>query len=198
MSGWPSPSRPTWSPTSSSSTRCSRSGTRNSRRKCLGKMEESGKEGRTVLFVSHNMNAVERLCTKCLLLEKGQMAMYETDVRKVIKEYLFGGEEGGAVVLVGEPRGRVPQPVVHPPWFLDHRCARRPSPGSRPERCGHVGGDPRGGAPSRSRAEPWIRGLFRGGVASVLVAPHGPPGDGVAEADRGLVDISRPDSLPPC
>lgn len=65
-------------------------------KKCLLKMEESGKEGRTVLFVSHNMNAVERLCTKCLLLEKGQMAMYETDVRKVIKEYLFGGEEGGA------------------------------------------------------------------------------------------------------
>jgi lipopolysaccharide transport system ATP-binding protein len=81
-------------------------------KKCLVKMEESGKEGRTVLFVSHNMNAVERLCTKCLLLEKGQMAMYETDVREVIKEYLFGGEEGGTVsswVNTGEE--------YRNPWF---------------------------------------------------------------------------------
>ncbi len=82
-------------------------------KKCLVKMEESGKEGRTVLFVSHNMNAVERLCTKCLLLEKGQMAMYETDVREVIKEYLFGGKEGGATsswVNHGEE--------YRNPWFI--------------------------------------------------------------------------------
>ncbi|AOY60034.1 ABC transporter ATP-binding protein [Desulfococcus multivorans] len=41
--------------------------------KCLNKMESIGQEGRTVLFVSHNMAAVTRLCTKALLLEGGRI-----------------------------------------------------------------------------------------------------------------------------
>lgn len=40
-------------------------------KKCLGKMEDVGKEGRTVLFVSHNMNAITRLCERVILLDKG-------------------------------------------------------------------------------------------------------------------------------
>jgi lipopolysaccharide transport system ATP-binding protein len=41
-------------------------------RKCLGKMEEISKgEGRTILFVSHNITAIKKLCSKSLLLEKG-------------------------------------------------------------------------------------------------------------------------------
>ncbi|HKV08898.1 MAG TPA: polysaccharide ABC transporter ATP-binding protein [Thermoanaerobaculia bacterium] len=44
-------------------------------RKCLGKMQDvSTREGRTVLFVSHNMNAVRRLCSRCLLLREGELA----------------------------------------------------------------------------------------------------------------------------
>jgi ABC-type polysaccharide/polyol phosphate transport system ATPase subunit len=44
-------------------------------KKCLGKMRDiSTREGRTVLFVSHNMNAVQRLCNRCLLLSAGQLA----------------------------------------------------------------------------------------------------------------------------
>ncbi len=39
--------------------------------KCLGKMEDVGKEGRTVIFVSHNMAAIARLCSDIILLEKG-------------------------------------------------------------------------------------------------------------------------------
>jgi lipopolysaccharide transport system ATP-binding protein len=43
-------------------------------RKCLGKMEEiSRREGRTVCFVSHNMAAVQRLCTRAILLRKGEI-----------------------------------------------------------------------------------------------------------------------------
>jgi len=41
-------------------------------RKCLGKMESVAKEGRTVLFVSHNMSAVRKLCTKGMLLRAGK------------------------------------------------------------------------------------------------------------------------------
>lgn len=59
-------------------------------KKCLGKMEEVGKKGRTVLFVSHNMNAIEDLCTKVLLLEEGCLKQFSRDVRSVTKTYLFG------------------------------------------------------------------------------------------------------------
>ncbi|BAZ42341.1 ABC transporter-like protein [Calothrix sp. NIES-4101] len=40
-------------------------------KKCLGKMEDVGKEGRTVLFVSHNMQGIRRLCSKAVYLEQG-------------------------------------------------------------------------------------------------------------------------------
>ena len=42
-------------------------------KKCLSKMEDVGQHGRTVLFVSHNMPAVTRLCKRCLLLENGRL-----------------------------------------------------------------------------------------------------------------------------
>lgn len=43
-------------------------------KKCLGKMEHVAREGRTVLFVSHNMTAVQSLCGRCILLHEGQVA----------------------------------------------------------------------------------------------------------------------------
>ncbi len=43
-------------------------------KKCLGKMQDVAEnQGRTVLFVSHNMNAVQRLCTQSILFERGQL-----------------------------------------------------------------------------------------------------------------------------
>jgi lipopolysaccharide transport system ATP-binding protein len=42
-------------------------------KKCLGKMEGVAKEGRTVVFVSHNMAAVENLCQKVVVLESGKI-----------------------------------------------------------------------------------------------------------------------------
>jgi lipopolysaccharide transport system ATP-binding protein len=43
-------------------------------RKCLNKMQEVGQQGRTVLFVSHNMAAITRLCERTILLENGRVA----------------------------------------------------------------------------------------------------------------------------
>lgn len=43
-------------------------------KKCLGKMEDVAGEGRTVLFVSHNMSAVNALCYRCIHLDKGEIA----------------------------------------------------------------------------------------------------------------------------
>jgi len=42
--------------------------------KCLGKMESLEHGGRTIIFVSHNMDAVRHLCTSCLLLQEGRLA----------------------------------------------------------------------------------------------------------------------------
>ena len=50
-------------------------------KKCLGKMGEVAKEGRTVLFVSHNMPAIQKLCKKTLLLQFGAIKNLETLVR---------------------------------------------------------------------------------------------------------------------
>lgn len=56
-------------------------------KKCLGKMEEVGGEGRTILFVSHNMNVVDRLCTKGFWLDKGKL-IYEGLASETISNYL--------------------------------------------------------------------------------------------------------------
>ena len=62
-------------------------------KKCLGKMGEVRGSGRTVLFVSHNMNAIEQLCNRVILLENGNMKRDSSNVRSVLAEYLFGAED---------------------------------------------------------------------------------------------------------
>ncbi len=57
-------------------------------KKCLGKMEEvTQKNGRTILFVSHNMAAIKQLCPKTILIEKGSVKMIG-ETSKVIEAYL--------------------------------------------------------------------------------------------------------------
>ncbi|HEY8403146.1 MAG TPA: ABC transporter ATP-binding protein [Flavobacteriales bacterium] len=56
-------------------------------KKCLGKMEDVSKSGRTILFVSHNMEAVQRLCNHGLLLERGRL-VHSGSMEETIKEYL--------------------------------------------------------------------------------------------------------------
>ena len=57
-------------------------------KKCLGKMDEvSRSQGRTVLFVSHNMDAVLRLCTRGIFLEAGSVRA-EGDIKTVVPAYL--------------------------------------------------------------------------------------------------------------
>jgi len=56
-------------------------------KKCLGKMSEVSKKGRTVIFVSHNMLAINQLCNKAILLNKGKMILFGP-VKKVVSKYL--------------------------------------------------------------------------------------------------------------
>jgi len=59
-------------------------------KKCLGKMDDvSKKEGRTILFVSHNMGAVKSLCEEVFLLEEGKIIL-KGKARKVLEHYMLG------------------------------------------------------------------------------------------------------------
>ena len=60
-------------------------------KRCLGRMGEVAREGRTVLFVSHNMQAVRRLCQQAILLEEGQLVVHG-EMEDVVRRYLAGIE----------------------------------------------------------------------------------------------------------
>ncbi len=62
-------------------------------KKCLGKMQEVSKGGRTVLFVSHNMSAVKALCLKVIMLEQGHVKHCGA-VDEIVECYLRSGEAG--------------------------------------------------------------------------------------------------------
>ncbi len=55
--------------------------------KCLGKMgDAAGSEGRTVLYVSHNMNTIRQLCTRCIVLDHGKL-VFDGDTERAIEIY---------------------------------------------------------------------------------------------------------------
>jgi lipopolysaccharide transport system ATP-binding protein len=86
-------------------------------KKCLGKMGEVAKEGWTVLFVSHNMNAVEQLCSKCLSLDNGKIKEYASDVRGVINDYLFNEKDNARKCEWVNSGNEYPNPWFQPLKF---------------------------------------------------------------------------------
>jgi lipopolysaccharide transport system ATP-binding protein len=62
-------------------------------RKCLGRMSEVSRNGRTILFVSHNMAAVENLCTRGVVLQHGKL-IYDGGSSEAIREYLHTQSPG--------------------------------------------------------------------------------------------------------
>jgi len=71
-------------------------------KKCLGKMGDVAQSGRTVLFVSHNMNAVSTLCTSALLLHGGKV-MVRGPVNEVLDVYASGIELSDRTDLSDHP-----------------------------------------------------------------------------------------------
>jgi lipopolysaccharide transport system ATP-binding protein len=59
-------------------------------KKCLAKMEDVGQHGRTVVFVSHNMMAVTRLCQRTILLDEGRV-IADGPSHEIVGEYLRSG-----------------------------------------------------------------------------------------------------------
>lgn len=86
-------------------------------RKCLQKMQDVGQEGRTVIFVSHSMPAITRLCQRALLLDAGQL-QHDGPAPQVVGAYLNLG--------LGTSAAREwPEPVVRSEEDIARLCAVR-------------------------------------------------------------------------
>lgn len=59
----------------------------NFQKKCLGKMGDEATTGKTILYVSHNMNTIRELCSRCIVLEHGKM-IFDGEVDKAIAIYM--------------------------------------------------------------------------------------------------------------
>jgi lipopolysaccharide transport system ATP-binding protein len=72
-------------------------------KKCLGKMSEVSKDGRTVIFVSHNMSTIVRICSRCILINAGQIEA-DGPVDSVIRRYLeTSAQQNGSCSFPIEP-----------------------------------------------------------------------------------------------
>jgi lipopolysaccharide transport system ATP-binding protein len=83
-------------------------------KKCLGKMSDVVRDGRTILFVSHNMDAIASLCTQTLLVQGGRVAE-PTSPEEGIRQYLAMTNEGADLPLKDKPRW---QHQKRPPIFV--------------------------------------------------------------------------------
>ena len=89
-------------------------GDANFQKKCMGKMSDVVRDGRTILFVSHNMDSVAQLCTHTLLLQNGTAGERLT-VDEGIRKYMALSNEGGDLPLKDKPRW---QNKKRPPIFV--------------------------------------------------------------------------------
>lgn len=65
--------------------------------KCLGKMQDLGRSGRTVLFVTHNLGAAQELCTRGMVISHGSCA-YEGNMQDAVQHYLQAEQQGRVVI----------------------------------------------------------------------------------------------------
>ena len=90
-------------------------------KKCLGKMKDVGKEGRTIILVSHSMAAIENLCTRVLVLDNGQKMM-EGSPARMIQGYLnsFDGKDKALSIEPWDDRRGKGDIRIHSFSVLDH------------------------------------------------------------------------------
>jgi len=73
-------------------------------KKCLGKMDDiTKKSGRTILFVSHNMAAIQNLCKRCIFLNKGKIEAIG-EVKEVVEKYLGATSIGASKKILKDYR----------------------------------------------------------------------------------------------
>lgn len=94
--------------------------------RCLGTMESAAKEGRTILFVSHNLAAVESLCTRAITLRDGSVS-FSGSVDGAIEDYLNPATEKSRPLRKGDltsrhnPHRDDGRPIVEAMTLVDHR-----------------------------------------------------------------------------
>jgi len=66
-------------------------------KKCMGKMNDVAQQGRTVLFVSHNLAAIRQLCTSGVMLQRGRAVSYDK-ISNAVDSYINGGTEHGNIL----------------------------------------------------------------------------------------------------
>jgi len=79
-------------------------------KKCLGKMDDVSKSGRTVLFVSHNMGAVENLCSEVIVIQKGEI-LISGNAKESITTYLSVSSANENIKLPIRPKNYNPLDV---------------------------------------------------------------------------------------
>jgi lipopolysaccharide transport system ATP-binding protein len=97
-------------------------------KKCLGKMKDVTKQGRTILFVSHNMPAVRNLCDRVILLESGRV-VDDGEPEACIRNYLGTGRSEGANASVEMLDRLVEGAIKSPPIIRAEEIAVRDADG---------------------------------------------------------------------
>ena len=92
-------------------------------KKCLGKMQDVAGEGRTVIFVSHSMGAIQSLCNRAILFTKGKL-LKEGTVSQVIEAYL--AQENRAIGSIESVSNRTgTQKAIFSGFHLENTSGRR-------------------------------------------------------------------------
>lgn len=79
-------------------------------KKCLSKMDEISRHGRTILFVSHNMAAIQNLCSRVIVMDSGRI-MIDAETNTGITEYMrgiLGGTDGNQIGSLPRASGLIP------------------------------------------------------------------------------------------
>lgn len=97
-------------------------------KKCLGKMGDEAHDGKTVLYVSHNMSTIRKLCTRCIVLKQGKI-IFDGDVEDAIDLYMddTSGELATHYCFDGQKRSvpeRGTQIYLHSFDFLNKNIAK--------------------------------------------------------------------------
>lgn len=93
-------------------------GDANFQKKCMGRMQEVGREGRTILFVSHNMTAISSICSKTIHIHDGRVEAF-AETGQVIQSYLANGQVGTNGTYQSDPSLLVGKAIVFRVAVLD-------------------------------------------------------------------------------
>jgi lipopolysaccharide transport system ATP-binding protein len=80
-------------------------------KKCLGKMDDVSRSGRTILFVSHNMQMIQKLCNKGILMSKGSL-LDSGNIDNITRTYLTTGNLNDSLIEFEEDKNTSGQPLT--------------------------------------------------------------------------------------